>query len=204
MPVSGDQVAADALRWAGEGYVYGGTAAHPGGWDCSSFVSWVLGHDLRLSLPGGKWGAPGFPPGSHGPTVESYAGWRGAITVAPPGARGDLVCFVGQGTSGHIGIVLGPNEMMSALNSAKGTIKTAIYGEGPPGAPIVYRRVLGTLAGTAVSGAAGGQPGSLQAAGEALLLVAGMAGVILAGAVVLGAVAAAGMAWLASRAVSDA
>src|SRR5215472_13498415 len=71
--VTGDQVASDALRYVGAGYIYGGPAARPGDWDCSSFVSYVLGHDLGMALPGGKWGAPGFPPGSHGPVVESYA-----------------------------------------------------------------------------------------------------------------------------------
>jgi hypothetical protein len=205
--ISGDQVAAAALKWAGEGYVYGGNASHPGDWDCSSFVSWVLGHDLKLSLPGGKWGAPGFPPGSHGPVVTSYASWKGAITVGAPGARGDLVCFVGSGTSGHMGIVLGPNQMVSALDSVDGTKVTPITGYGPPGAPVVYRRVLGTLAGTAVTGAAGaaqGQPGSLQAAAEALLLVAGMAGVVVAAAALLGAAVVLGGAWLVAKGAADA
>src|SRR5215475_10948716 len=82
----------------GEGYVWGGTGARPGDWDCSSYVSYVLGHDLRLALPGGKWGAPGFPPNSHGPVVTDYAEWKGAVTVSAP-ARGDLVCFVGEGPS---------------------------------------------------------------------------------------------------------
>lgn len=205
--ISGDQVAADAQRWAGEGYVYGGPASHPGDWDCSSFVSWVLGRDLKLALPGGRWGAPGFPPGSHGPVVDSYASWKGAITVAAPGQRGDLVCFVGQGTSGHIGIVLGPDRMVSALDSVDGTLETPITGYGPPGAPIVYRRVLGTLPGTAVGGAAGaatGQPGSLQAAGEAALLIAGMVGAVVAAAAVLGAAVVLGGTWLLSKAVADA
>lgn len=143
MTVTGNKIAADALRYAGQGYVYGGDASRPGDWDCSSFVSYVLGHDLRLDLPGGRWGAPGMPPGDHGPVVTSYASWSGATTVNTP-ARGDLVCFVGTGPNGHIGIVLGANRMISALNEVVGTVRTPIAGYGPPGAPIVYRRVLGT------------------------------------------------------------
>ncbi len=203
--VTGDQIAADALRYKGQGYVYGGTARGPGDWDCSSFVSYVLGRDLGLSLPGGKFGAPGFPPGSHGPVVESYASWRGAVTVGAPGARGDLVCFVGQGPNGHIGIVLGPDQMVSALDDASGTLVSPITGYGPPGAPVVYRRVIAAAAGTAVAAAGGqGQPGGMAAAAEALLIVGVMVAAVLGAAVLAGAGLAAGGAWLLSRTVSDA
>jgi cell wall-associated NlpC family hydrolase len=198
--VTGDQIAADALRYRGAGYIYGGPAARPGDWDCSSFVSYVLGHDLRLTLPGGKWGAPGFPPGAHGPVVESYASWAGAVTVTAP-ARGDLVCFVGAGTSGHIGIVLGPNQMVSALDSADGTLVTPIQGYGPPGAPIVYRRVVGAAAGStaaAVGSAATGQQGFVPAV-VALLLVGVMGAVILAAAAAAGTAVALAGTWAASR-----
>jgi NlpC/P60 family protein len=209
--VSGDQIAADALRYKGAGYVFGGPARSPGDWDCSSFVSYVLGHDLHLALPGGKFGAPGFPPNAHGPVVTSYASWKGAVTVAAPGARGDIVCFVGTGPNGHMGIVLGPDRMVSALDSASGTLVSPITGYGPQGAPIVYRRVLAAAAGTAIQGAAGGagaggQPGggNVGAAVEALLIVGVMVGAVLAAAVVAGAAIAAGGAWVASRAASDA
>jgi hypothetical protein len=203
--VSGDQIAADAERYKGAGYTYGGPARSPGDWDCSSFVSYVLGHDLGLSLPGGKWGAPGFPPNSHGPVVTSYASWKGAITVAAPGARGDLVCFVGSGPNGHIGIVLGPDQMVSALDTASGTLVSPITGYGPVGAPIVYRRVLAAAAGTAVQAAAGGagqqQPaGGLLAAAEALLIVGAMAGAVLLAAVLLGTAVAVGGTWVVMRA----
>src|SRR5215471_17844478 len=91
--VTGTQIAQDAEQYIGLGYVYGGDASQPGVWDCSSFVSYVLGHDLGLALPGGRWGEPGFPPTSHGPVVETYASWAGAQTVTAPQV-GDLACFV--------------------------------------------------------------------------------------------------------------
>lgn len=203
MPVSGDQIAAAGERYAGQGYVYGGTASRPGLWDCSSFISYVLGHDLKLSLPGGKWGAAGFPPNSHGPVVTSYASWRGAMTVGSP-ARGDLVCFVGEGPNGHIGIVLGPDRMVSALDSASGTLVSPITGYGPPGAPIIYRRVLGAAAGSGgLSGigakTGGDQPDSMAAAGMVLLLIAGMGAAILAAAALIGTGVAIAGGYLASR-----
>jgi cell wall-associated NlpC family hydrolase len=203
--VTGDQIASAALKYKGAGYTYGGPAAHPGDWDCSSFVSYVLGHDLGLSLPGGKWGQPGFPPGSHGPVVESYAAWRGAVTVQAPGARGDLVCFVGVGPNGHMGVVLGPDQMVSALDSASGTLVTPIAGYGPPGAPVVYRRVIAAAAGTAFGAAASGQvpAGGLAAAAEALLIVGAMAAAVLFGAVLAGGAVAAGGVWAAGKVMSD-
>lgn len=205
--VSGDQIAADALKWTGQGYVFGGSASRPGLWDCSSFVSWVLGHDLGLGLPGGKWGAAGFPPGSHGPVVTSYASWRGAITVQSP-ARGDLVCFVGTGAEGHIGIVLGPDQMVSALDSSQGTVVTPITGYGPPGAPVVYRRVIAAAAGSALA-AAGGQAGAapspgLAGAALALLTVAGMAAAVVAAAAALGTGVVLAGTWAMGKAASGA
>ena len=198
--VTGDRIAADALQWTGQGYIFGGPAARPGDWDCSSFISWVLGHDLGLALPGGKWGAPGYPPNAHGPVVESYATWRGAMTVNAP-ARGDLVCFVGLGVNGHIGIVLGPDQMVSALDSTDGTKVTPINGYGPPGAPIVYRRVLGAAAGSAagtIGSAASGQQGYGPMV-VALALVAVMGAVVLGAAAAAGTVVALGATWAASR-----
>ena len=191
--VTGDQIASDALRYRGQGYVYGGTARAPGDWDCSSFISYVLGHDLGLAIPGGRFGGPGEPPGTHGPVVETWASWAGARTVTDP-ARGDLVCFVGEGPNGHIGIVLGPDQMVSALDSSQGTIVTPIKGYGPPGAPIVYRRVLGVPAGQGAAAPGQQQPaagGGGQSAGAAALVALGvvglMAAVVLTGAVLAGA-----------------
>jgi hypothetical protein len=200
--VTGTEIAQDALQYVGRGYVYGGDASSPGVWDCSSFVSYVLGHDLGLGLPGGRWGEPGFPPTSHGPVVVSYADWTGAQTVTAP-AVGDLVCFVGLGASGHIGIVLGPNEMVSALDTAQGTCRTPIQGYGPYGAPIVYRRILGLPPGPGIPGhptGPGGPGSATQAAVIALLTVGALAGLVLVGAVLAGGGGAVGLAYLINKA----
>jgi cell wall-associated NlpC family hydrolase len=196
--VTGTQIATDAERWIGLGYVYGGDASQPGVWDCSSFVSWVLGHDLNLALPNGRWGEPGFPPTSHGPDVESYASWTGATTVATPQV-GDLACFVGVGASGHIGIVVGNNLMVSALNEVQGTCKTPIIGYGPSGAPLIYRRILGLPPGPGIPGRGGGGGSPSSAALLALALVAGLVVVAIAGALALGLAVPLGTGWILSK-----
>lgn len=198
--LTGAAIAADALRWKGRGYVYGGTGSRPGDWDCSSFASYVLGHDLGLSLPGGSWAQVTRSGTQHGPVVVSYATWPGAVTIAAGSATaGDLVLFVGLGAGGHMGIVLAPGKMISALDSASGTLVTPINGYGPPGAPVVYRRVKGAAAGPipAVPG-----PGGTGWGGMLLALAAGAgigAGIIV---LIVGAAVAvaAGAVWLAGRA----
>lgn len=195
-PITGAQIAAAGRRYNGQGYVYGGNASRPGDWDCSSFVSYVLGHDLGMGLPGGRWGGPGMPPAVHGPVVLSYVTWASADPV-PAGqeAAGDLACFAGVGTGGHMGIVLGPNQMVSALNSSQGTLITPIQGYGPPGAPLVYRRVRGTGAtpSSVQTTAAQGGPGSgLLPLLAGLAVGAGMIGAVLA----LAAAATIGLGWL--------
>jgi len=186
--VTGTQIAADAARYVGLGYVFGGDASSPGNWDCSSFVSYVLGHDLGLTLPGGRWGEPGFPPTAHGPVVVSYASWPLSVTVPESqAAPGDLVCFVGLGASGHIGIVDGPNRMISALNPDMGTLRSPIIGYGPYGAPIIYRRILGIPAGVSPA-----PPGVPQTGWNALSpLQQGLLILLLMGGVAAGLAAAA-------------
>lgn len=201
--VDGALIADDALKYRGAGYVYGGTASRVGDWDCSSFVSYVLGHDLGLGLPGGRWGEPGFPPGSHGPVVTDYATWTGAATIPAASAQpGDLAVFVGTGTAGHIGIVTGQNQMCSALDSQQGTVVTPVVGYGPPGAPLIYRRITGTGGGTypAATTAASSSGGStLLAALMAGAVVAAMAGIIVGAAALAGLGADLGAAWAVRR-----
>lgn len=172
--LTGPVIAADAQRYKGAGYTYGGNGSAPGDWDCSSFVSYVLGHDLGMVLPGGgKYGSPGYPPSSHGPVVTDYANWGGASPVNVP-AAGDLCCWVGAGTAGHIGIAISGTQMISALNPSDGTTVTGIVGTGPSGSPLVYRRV--------VPGASGLPTPAQSMATRAPLLVALIIAGILASA----------------------
>ena len=131
----GSRIASTALSYVGTGYVFGGRADHPGNWDCSSFVSWVLGHDLGMPLPGGKWGDPGFPPHTHGPTTHQYLlfGQPVSHSQARPG---DLVV-----SSEHIGIVLADGQYVSARTPALGTGVSPLNVGSFPGGNPVFRRV---------------------------------------------------------------
>lgn len=132
--IGGQAIATTALKYKGLGYVFGGNASAPGNWDCSSFVSYVLGHDLGHPLPGGKWGDPGFPPHTHGPTTSNYMmfGTPVALSQVQPG---DLVV-----SSGHMGIILSPTTYISARTPALGVGIDNFPANFPDGTP-VYRRI---------------------------------------------------------------
>jgi cell wall-associated NlpC family hydrolase len=133
---TGASIAAAAQKYVGQGYVWGGHADKPGNWDCSSFVSYVLGHDLGLPLPGGKWGAPGFPPAAHGPTTGAYALFGTAINASQVTA-GDLVVW-----STHIGIAIDNSHIVSARDVKEGTGISTIAGTTASlGESVFYRRV---------------------------------------------------------------
>lgn len=119
---TGNPVVAAAQKYVGSGYVWGGSANAVGDWDCSSFVSYVLGHDLGLPLPGGHWGDPGFPPNSHGPTTGSYLLYGSPIDRAAVTA-GDLVVW-----STHIGIAISNTQIISARDPQEGTGVSSIDG----------------------------------------------------------------------------
>jgi NlpC/P60 family len=165
-------------RWT---YSYGGPPPPDG--DCSSFITTVL-HQSGAQIPGpGRWGGPGYPPDAHGPVVITYAGWDGATTVSTPQA-GDLCCWVGEGTAGHIGIAVSDTEMVSALDPQQGVARTPITGTGPAQSPLIYRRLNGLAGGTI--------PATLTGTGPAhppLAVAAVVAGMYLgAAALAVGAV----------------
>jgi peptidoglycan DL-endopeptidase CwlO len=123
--VTGQAIANDAMRYVGRPYVWGG-APLTGGWDCSSFVNWVIGHDLGLSIPE----ASSYDGSTHGPTTLSYLSWtlpqRVANAVTPAKAAllaepGDILV-----DPGHMGIATGNGEMISALNPQLGTTTSSI------------------------------------------------------------------------------
>lgn len=144
-------VAQDALKYQGKGYVFGGAPAKGlGNWDCSSFINWVVGHDLGMAIPGFSAGT--YTGDSHGPVVLDWATWSGATTTNAPGP-GDLCIWPGAGALGHIGIYLSSNQMISALNSNLGTITSGIQGNGPMGVALIYRSLNGgSGAGVSVPG----------------------------------------------------
>lgn len=135
---SDSAIASDAMKYEGHPYLYGGSPGPSGTspWDCSSFVNWVLGHDLGLTLPGGVTGYDGT---SHGPTTLGYLAWGGAVTINRASlAPGDLCVW-----QTHIGIYIGNGEMISALNESLGTQVTTVTGGAPGGELLVCRRVKG-------------------------------------------------------------
>lgn len=120
-------IANDAQKYIGHAYTYGGAPGKDGksNWDCSSFCNWVIGHDAGRAIPG--YGPGQYDGSSHGPPTGSWGIWNGLSHVQTPQA-GDLVVW-----TGHMGIALGANQMISALNSQEGTKITPIqgYGNGP-------------------------------------------------------------------------
>ena len=139
-------LAADAMQYAGKGYVFGGAPANGLGiWDCSSFVNWCWGHDLGGAIPG--YSAGTYDGKSHGPAVINWATWSGAKTIHGPPQSSDLCIWAGIGALGHMGIATDGQHMISALNHIQGTIHTPIAGFGPAGVPVMYRRITGSATG---------------------------------------------------------
>lgn len=120
-------IANDALQYNGHAYLYGGAPGKSGTspWDCSSFVNWVCGHDLKKPIPG--YGPGQYDGSVHGPPTGSWGIWPGLKHVSTP-QSGDIVVW-----TGHMGICIGPNQMISALDSRDGTKITPIqgFGNGP-------------------------------------------------------------------------
>lgn len=136
----GSSVSQDALQYRGHKYIYGGRSNVNGGWDCSSFCSWVLGHDLGLTIPGGSWAKVTASGTLHGPTTLSYLAWAGASTVghsASDAQAGDLCVW-----QTHMGIATGGGQMISALNPSLGTQVTSVSGGAPFGELLFVRRLV--------------------------------------------------------------
>lgn len=94
---------ATAREGLGGAYVWGGTDYRA--WDCSAFVQWVYAqHGLRL------------------PRV-SWDQFAAAAPTADP-RPGDLVS---QNGGGHVGIYLGGDRMISALNPQEGTVEHSVH-----------------------------------------------------------------------------
>jgi cell wall-associated NlpC family hydrolase len=133
---NGMTIANDALNYQGHAYQYGGVPGSNGGnsWDCSSFVNWILNHDLMLPIPGypgGQWN-----PSTHGPNTTSYLAWGAIHHVSRRNASaGDLCVWLT-----HMGIAINNSQMISALNPKLGTQVTGIETGGPSGEPLIIMR----------------------------------------------------------------
>ena len=133
---TGDNIAQDAMRYIGAGYVWGGVpGSGQGHWDCSSFANAVIGRDLGLAIPGFKAGA--YHGQSHGPTTLVWLAWTGAFTIKKQDmAPGDLAVW-----QTHMGIITSPGHMVSAQDQQLGTRETTISGGAPFGEKLFVRRL---------------------------------------------------------------
>jgi cell wall-associated NlpC family hydrolase len=150
---TGEAIAADARSYVGHPYLFGGAPGTSGRnpWDCSSFVNWVLGHDMRLAIPGFAT----YNGSVHGPNTLLYLAWPGATTVGHDGSAaqpGDLCVW-----QTHMGIAIGGGQMVSArsANSNPPTGIDNITGDIPGEVLFVRRlRAVGASA-TATAGTRG-------------------------------------------------
>jgi cell wall-associated NlpC family hydrolase len=98
----GGRIVADARKYLGRPYRWG--AAGPDAFDCSGLVTYVLHHDLGLSLPSN----------AH-TTTTGFLSWSGATTLPSSQIQpGDLIVSVG-----HIAIASGGGRMIEAPGAGK-------------------------------------------------------------------------------------
>jgi len=121
---TGSALADDALKYQGHCYSYGGAPGPDGTgcWDCSSFCSYVLGHDEGLNIPGGTWSEVTSNGTVHGPATTDYLLYGTAISEADVQA-GDLIVY-----DTHMGIAISNTEMISAEDPDQGTATSTIAG----------------------------------------------------------------------------
>ena len=135
--VEGQGLATDAEQYKGAGYVWGGAPAKGvGNWDCSSFMNWVIGHDMGLAIPLYKAGT--YSGSSHGPATGVWLVWTGAFNInRNDAAPGDLCVW-----QTHMGMCVDAGQhMISALDPSLGTQITTINGGAPPAEKLFVRRL---------------------------------------------------------------
>ncbi|HEY4799269.1 MAG TPA: NlpC/P60 family protein [Bacteroidia bacterium] len=136
---TGSALLTDFQKYNGHQYVYGGAPGKSGtnGWDCSSSINWVVGHDANHAIPG--YAAGQYDGSVHGPPTGSWGIWPGLQHVSPSNAQpGDIIVWTGHMAmfvSGNLQAALNGNpgaaQMFSALDTAEGTKQSTIEGNGP-------------------------------------------------------------------------
>lgn len=149
---SGASVAAYAKSFAtGRNHPYVTGGAGPGGWDCSGFTAYVYDHF-------------GYFPGKQGTRYgTSESQWADNTHLQKSGAvPGALAFFDGTGYAppGHVGVVINPQQYVSAYDHAEGTVVKNINGSG--GRVWGFKIPKGGFH-TSGSGPAGGATGSPNA-----------------------------------------
>jgi cell wall-associated NlpC family hydrolase len=134
----GQQIVTAASKYLGTPYRFGGHA--PGGFDCSGLVTYVLHHDLGISLPNN----------TH-TVVSQFAIWGGAVTVPRNQCQaGDLVLF----GLGHMGIAVDNTHMIHAPHTGTVVKQAVIYS---PPTPVIRRLKTTGLAPATPTGSAAGR-----------------------------------------------
>jgi len=134
-------IASDAATSVGRfRYVFGGSPVN-GTVDCSSFANEIIGNDQGAAIP---LFAPGTYHGqSHGPPTTVWLVWNGCFTIKRQDMMpGDLAVW-----QTHMGIIVGKETMVSALNPSLGIRQTSIDGGAPPGEFLRIRRLKAVLSG---------------------------------------------------------
>jgi NlpC/P60 family len=149
----GAAIVAKAMTYVGHKYVFGGPSNPNGGWDCSSFVSYILG-TFSYGIPGGSWAKETNNGSSHGPVASQYLAWSGATTKSKSAVSpGDLLVW-----PTHIGFAVDANHMISAFTTAQGTLVTGW--DGPTGEPGPLVRSVNAAQTTAGAGGTATATGS--------------------------------------------
>lgn len=133
-------LAASAIAAVGQWrYVFGGSPAN-GTVDCSSLMNEIIGDEHDLAIP---TFAPGTYRGqTHGPPTTVWFVWSGCFTIQRQDQLpGDLVIW-----QTHMGMIVGKEEMVSALNPSLGVEKTSIDDAAPPGEFMRIRRLKAVTA----------------------------------------------------------
>ena len=107
--VVSNQVVNYALQFVGGPYVYGGNSL-TNGTDCSGFTMLVM-QNYGISLPRNAF-------------MQSYSGVSVGVDNIMPG---DLVFFGYDGVVSHVGIYIGDNKVVHAMNSDAGIVVTDLY-----------------------------------------------------------------------------